>query len=547
MDKNIYFREWVHNWTWGARAALFLILLFSILQFSLFSLTQNYVVSYFGAQPEDITFSIQVTYVSLLFCLPIQIRFLNYFNTKRYLIVVLLAGIILNLLCMHTTDITLFTVLRFFQGMVIGLMAGAMLTLIFTRLHEEKKQAVGYSVFYGTLLGSSVAVGAPSAWIIDNMDWKMIYYIVIVLQVISIAIVYLIFNKERVHRKYPLTQIDWKAYIVLATGMLCVAYCMVYGPKEYWFESRYITYVCMLAFALLYLFIYRQVKSKRPIIHFSIFGSTKFVTGLLLLALFYGFKDTINLVYSYISTVTQWSNYQYIELAFFNIAGLAFSMYLSSAMVMRKKHSIRVFLVAGFGIMLAFNIWMYFIISTDLSFIDLVIPIFLQGAASGMLFVPIATYILSTVPVNTGLSGSLVAGHVRLFATLNSFAGYYTLQLFYNQHYKEQFLAHLTPYDTTYTDANSAAVQSYVSKGFTQQEAIALAHSSIMKQLTTQAQLLTSQTIFLIVATAISVIIVLVLTWPLTQKVYQKYISGKITSKKTTSQQPQIQAHNNYF
>ncbi len=77
----------------------------------------------------------------------------------------------------------------------------------------------------------------------------------------------------------------------------------------------------------------------------------------------------------------------------------------------------------GFGFMLTFNLWMYNIISTDLAFTDLVIPIFLQGAASGMLFVPIATFILSTVPVNTGISGSLVAGHVRFFATLQSFAG----------------------------------------------------------------------------------------------------------------------------
>ncbi|WP_020211938.1 MFS transporter [Flavobacterium rivuli] len=532
MDKNIYFREWIHNWTWGMRAALFLILMFSILQFSLFSLTQNYVVSYFGAQPEDITFSIQVTYISLLFFLPIQIRFLNYFNTRKYLIVVLLAGIILNLLCMKTSDINVFIVLRFLQGIVISLIAGAMLTLIFTRLHEEKKQAVGYSVFYGTLLGSSVAVGAPSAWIIDNMDWRMIYYIVIVFQIISIVIVYFIFSKERKHRQYPLSQIDWKAYVVMASGMLCVAYFMVYGPKQYWFENKYITYVFMTAVFLLYLFVYRQVKSKRPIVHFSIFKSPKFITGLVLLGLFYGLKDTINLVYSYISNVTQWSNYQYIELAVFNISGMALAMYVSSQLVMRKKHSIHFFLVTGFGFMLTFNLWMYFIISPDLAFSDLVVPIFLQGAASGMLFVPIATFILSTVPVNTGISGSLVAGHVRFFATLQSFAGYYTMQLFYNQHYKEQFLSHLTPYDSVYTDANATAVQSYIARGYTIQEAGNLANANIAKQLATQSQLLTSQTIFLIVATAAAVIIALVLLSPLLQKLYERYKKPTIPALK---------------
>jgi len=514
MDKNIYFKDWIHNWDWGMRAALFLILMFSILQFSLFSLTQNYVVSYFGAQPEDVTFSIQVTYISLLFFLPIQIRFLNYFNTRKYLITVLLCGIILNLVFMKTTDIHVFILLRFLQGIIISLMAGAMLTLIFTRLHDHKKQAVGYSVFYGTLLGSSVVAGAPSAWVIDNMDWRMIYYIVIVMQVISIIIVFFIFTKERQHRQVPLYQIDWKAYVVMASGMLCVAYFMVYGPKQYWFQDKSITYCFMLMVFLLFMFVYRQVKSKRPIIHFSIFKSKKFITGLFLLAFFYGLKDTINLVYSYISTVTQWANYQYIELAMVNISGMALAMYAASQLVMRKKHSIHFFLVTGFGFMLAFNLWMYCIISTDLAFSDLVIPIFLQGAASGMLFVPIATYILSHVPVNTGLSGSLVAGHVRFFTTLNSFAGYYTLQLFYNQHYKEQFLAHLTPYDMAYTNADNATVQAFIAKGYNAQDAALAARASIMKQVSIQSQLLTSQTIFLIVAAVLATIIAVVLIAP---------------------------------
>lgn len=518
MDKNVYFREWIHKWTWGMRTALFLILLFAILQFSLFSLTQNYVVSYFGAQPEDITFSIQVTYISLLFTLPIQIRFLNYFNTRKYLTTVLLCGILLNLVLMNTTDVSIFIILRFFQGMIISFMAGAMLNLIFSRLHEHKKQVVGYSVFYGTLLGSSVAAGAPSAWIIDNMDWNMIYYIVIASQVLSILIVFFIFTKKTHHKRIPLYQIDWKSYVVLATAMLMVAYFMVYGPKHYWFQDKLITYSFILAIFLLAMFIYRQAKTKRPIIDFSIFKSKKFIAGLFLLAFFYGLKDTINLVYSQISAIAQWPNYQYIELAVVNISGMAIAMYFASQLIVSKKFTIRFFLITGFGLMLAFNLWMYNIISPDLAFTDLVIPLFLQGAASGMLFVPIATFILSNVPVHTGLSGSLVAGHVRLFTTLNSFAGYYTLQLFYNQHYKEQFLARLTPYDDVYNDATASAIQSYITKGYAAQDAAVLARAGIMKSITIQSQLLTSQTIFLIVACVLGVIIASVFAWALIKK-----------------------------
>lgn len=519
MDKNIYFKEWIHNWNWGMRTALFLILMFTIIQFSLFSLTQNYVVSYFGAQPEDVTFSIQVTYVSLLLTLPLQIRLLNYFNTKKYLISTLLAGIILNLLSMKTTEIEVFILLRFLQGIIISFIAGGMLTFIFSRLHEKKKLAVGYSVFYGTLLGSSVVAGAPSAWIIDNTDWKMIYYVVILFQIISIIIVFLIFKSEREHKKYPLHQIDWKAYVVLGLGMLAVAYCMVYGPKHYWFEDKSIVYSFFLGIFFISLFVLRQINSKRPIIHFSIFKSKKFLMGLIFLAFFYGLKDTINLVYNYVSVINQWSNYEYIKLALVNILGMALTMYLASQLIAKQKFPIHFFLILGFGLMLGFNYWMYEIISPGLDFSDLVIPIFLQGASSGMLFVPIATFILSSVPVHTGISGSLVGGTVRFFTTLNSFAGYYTLQLFYNQHYKEQFLSHLTPYDLNYIERNSDAIQSFISKGFTSQESVSLANSSMLKSVSTQTQLLTNQTIFLGVSYALVAIIFIVLVHFICRKV----------------------------
>ena len=529
MDENIYFREWIHNWNWGMRTALFLILMFSILQFSLFSLTQNYVISYFGAQSEDVTFSIQVTYISLLFSLPLQVRFLNYFNTRKYLITSLLFGIIINLMLMGTRDIYVFIILRFLLGLVISFIAGGMLTMIFSRLHDNKKQAVGYSVFYGTLLGSSVFAGVPSAWVIDNMDWKMIYYIAILLQVISIIIVFVIIRSEPKQRKFPLHQIDWKSYIMMGSGMLAVAYLMVYGAKNYWFEDRSMIYALLLSILFLGLFVIRQLNSKRPFIHFTVFKSTRFVTGLFLLAFFYGFKDTINLVYSYINTTAQWSTFDYMKLAACNISGMAVTMYLASQLIQDRRFGIRFFLVSGFGCMLIFNYWMYNIISPDLSFTDLMLPISLQGIAIGLLFVPIATFILTAAPVTTGISGSLIAGNVRFFTTLNSFTGYYTLQLFYNQHYKEQFLEHLTPNDINYTDRLSTLTQSYVSRGYSASESSVLAQSSIMQSVKTQSQLMTSQSIFLLVAAALGILIVIILVFPFFSRKWNN-LTLKVTS-----------------
>ena len=52
------------------------------------------------------------------------------------------------------------------------------------------------------------------------------------------------------------------------------------------------------------LFLYRQATLKRPLVNLIAFKYGKFILGLLLLLVFYGIKDTINLVYGYAAAST---------------------------------------------------------------------------------------------------------------------------------------------------------------------------------------------------------------------------------------------------
>ena len=86
MNQPTYLRPWLANWSWGSRIALLFILLSAIVEFVVFALSQNYVISYLGAQPEDVTFSIQICYCGILAALPMQPRLLRWFELKYYLL-----------------------------------------------------------------------------------------------------------------------------------------------------------------------------------------------------------------------------------------------------------------------------------------------------------------------------------------------------------------------------------------------------------------------------------------------------------------------------
>jgi DHA2 family multidrug resistance protein len=186
---------------------------------------------------------------------------------------------------------------------------------------------------------------------------------------------------------------------------------------------------------------------------------------------------------------------------------------LAIRLMLAQKVTIRILLIIGFAMLGGFNMWMSFILTPDMSFADLLLPVFVQGAASGLLFVPIMIYVLSSA-AGAGVSGMVLAACTRFTATANSSAGFYNLQLYFNQYFKEGFLGYLTA-DNQNTIARLNTYRSlYVSKGFTAEQASGLANGAIWQSLTQQSQLLTNRAIFMTFALVLLALSILILIIP---------------------------------
>jgi DHA2 family multidrug resistance protein len=513
-----YFKPWIAGWEWGIRIGLWLILLSSLVQFGLFSLTQPYLVGLFGAQPEDIYFAIQLTYVGILSILPVQFRFLRYFETRSYLLFNILAGIVLSILSIWCVDINLFFIIRFLQGVVVGNIAACILTLIFTRLKTEHMQLVGSSVFYGTILSNTVIIGVVAGVVVLTYDWKITLYYLIAFQLFTLLITLFMLNPKAGFKRYPLYLIDWTSFILLAIAAISLAYTMIYGSKYYWFHNSRITTSALAAVVGSVLLLHRQLVLKRPLLNLNVFKSRNFVTGLILLGIYYGLKDSITLIYGYAGSTLKWSTLQVMELGLINLTGLVALLVFSTQLMMHYRHSTRLFLISGFGVMLTYHLWMYFLFTPDLSFNDLIIPVFLQGAASGLLFVPLMIFVFSSAPANTGTTGLVMATFTRFIALLNSFAGFYNLQLYFNQHFKESFLSGISLDDFATSASLARYTQLYQSKGFAANEAAVLASSSLVGAVTQQTQLLTYRAVFMTMVVILAIIITLVICIPAINK-----------------------------
>lgn len=521
MLASVYFKPWIKEKQLLIKALLLFLLMTGYVQFALYGLLQSYVLGALGAQPQDISFSTQISYAVIVASIPLQARLTRYFQIKQYLLAMLMLSIIVSIIFLYINDIYLFMLMRLPLGFIVSGIAISSLTLILSRL-QPFEIVIGFSVFYGAILGAGLLSGTLVYSVTDDTNWENVYLYLVLAQALAIIAVMLALRPNTGQRRYPLYQLEWQSFILALALYISIAYTLIYGSRYYWTDDPRVRTSILIALCTLSLLIYRQGLLKRPYLHPDVFKHKPFIIGVLLLVIYYGIKDSINLVYAYTLNVLNWDTEQLILLSSCNVLGLVICMVISTRLLLSKKIRIFHFFLIGFTLLLIYHLWMYHIFSTSLSFGDLVGPAMLQGAASGMLFVPIIVMMVAQLPPYIGFTGATLGSFTRFQATTNSIAGFYTLQLYYNQHYKEGFLRHMSTLDDPFVQRLGQYAAVFRASGYTAEQSNALATASVSRALTVQSQLLTNMAVFKVMSVIIICVLVLLITVPLLIKLIRR-------------------------
>lgn len=514
MNQPVYLKPWIHKRPWLARILLGLVMLSGVFQFGVFALSQNFVISYLGAQPEDVTLGLQLTYVGILVMLPMQFRFQRYFNIRNYLLFLIFFGIILSFACIYVNNLIIFFIIRFFQGIVVCGMAASMLFQISLYLKPEYRQAGASSVLYGSVLANSTLIGMIAANVVLDADFQMLYNYIILFLVCSAIIILLCFRSRVDYSHYPLWQIDWVGAVFFISAGVALAYTLIYGSKYYWLSDTRIRVSMALFTAAALFYILRELNVRRPLVELRVLRFPGVWIGLFLLALYYGLKESINLIFGYTATVLQWSPGQTTLLGIFNILGLLFTMLIAVRVLVKKPHLMPALFLSGFSLLIVYHIWIYFCLTPDLSFTDLTFPVLIQGMSSGIMFVPIVVFIIKNASPIDANAGLVIGAYTRFIALLNVSAGFFNLQQFYSQKFRESFLLHLTPDDLQTSERLNMLKGLYLTKGYTPEVSGALSNIALSKSLGVQTQMLTLKAIFLNIAIISGIVMLIIaLSW----------------------------------
>ncbi|SFN78380.1 Major Facilitator Superfamily protein [Chryseobacterium oleae] len=421
------FKPWVSEWM--ARSVIFAILMTCLFSFSLYSSPVT-VMGFYGVQPTDVQYGMVVIYGSTVAFLALDFRIVKYFAPRKYLVTALAINAVCSVVCFYSKDWTLFVICQFVQGVTCALMSGIVLQLTFPRLESTRARVIGYSLLYGSIQISVPFYSIFSSAVLYFYDFNWLFLGSGIMLILLTLIVLLTMNgKARFTKKIPLYQVDWVGYLFYASFILILGYILIYGRQSGWFDSPLIVLLFLGNFIVFTLFVMRESRLKRPLINLQIFRVKNFVIGLLLLFTFYIFKGSTGLAYGYLEIILGNDPISTIPIWIAVITGTVLSMLVTSRFVLMGFNLIRIIIV-GFGCMALYYAYMILFVSVQGETNDFILPMFIYGVATGILFVPIVSFTSSAAPPKIAFNASLIGILARFTGFTASMALNNEIQLF---------------------------------------------------------------------------------------------------------------------
>ncbi|ASK29034.1 hypothetical protein CEY12_02445 [Chryseobacterium sp. T16E-39] len=413
------FKSWIPEWL--ARSIIFMILMISLFSFALYGRPIN-MAGYYGVQPTDVQYAMVLTYASAVTFLALDFRITKFFAPRKYLIAGLAINAVSSIVCFYSKNWGIFLICGIVQGIACALICSIILNMVFSRLASTRARVIGYSIFYAAIQISVPVYAIYSSILLDISDFNWLFFgLIIMLIILAFVILITMNSRARFQKKIPLYRVDWFGYLYYLTFSSVIGYILIYGQELNWFDSPVIVSLTILFIILLFLFIIRENKLKHPLINLQIFKAKNFVIGLLLLFVFYIFKGTTGLTYGYLEIILTTDPLHIIPIWIAVILGTAMSMFITSRFILMGTSLIRI-IITGFIIMAGYYFYMLHFVSSTGETKDFILPMFIYGVSTGVLFVPIVSFMVSSAPPKVAFNAAFLGIFARFLGFSSSMA-----------------------------------------------------------------------------------------------------------------------------
>ena len=392
---------------------------------------------------EEATWVLTSYLVANAIILPITGWLANRFGRKRLLLTAVVSFTGASFLCGLAPTLPALILFRLIQGASGGtLQPLSQAVLLESFAPQDRGKAMGFwglGIVVAPILGPVLG-----GWITDSYSWRWIFYINIPVGILSLIMV------SRYVFDPPYLQAEKRGIDGWGIGMLAVWVAALQimldkGQQEDWLSSHFIVGLIVVCVGFFIAFLVRELMADDPVVKLSIFRDRTYSSGVVLITIvgvvLYG---SLVLLPLWLQTLLGYPSYQAgLALAPRGVGSLI-GMPVVGALV--AKLDPRRLLMGGV-LLGAFTLFQFSSLNLNAGYWDFFWPQFIQGIALALLFVPLTTISMNSIPKERMGDATSLFNLMRNLGGSVGIAAVTAVQARYVQAHINSLGAHVTPYD----------------------------------------------------------------------------------------------------
>ncbi len=471
---------------WLITASVMLATFMEVLDTTIVSVALPHIAGSLSASTDEATWTLTSYLVSNAIFLPASGWFARYFGRKRFLIACIAIFTVSSFVCGIANDLAVLVIARVIQGAGGGALQPLSQAILLESFPEEKRgmamAAFAVGVVVAPILGPTLG-----GWLTDQYSWRWAFYINIPIGVLAMVMTNMFIEDPPYIRAAKPGRIDAVGFGMMAVSLATLQVVLDRGQQEDWFSAPWICWLTGISAASLIAFIVWEFRVSEPIVNLRVFSNRNFMVGTVLILLVgLALYSAVTMLPLFLQTLMGYSALQ--SGVAVGPRGLGALLTMPLVGFLTGKIDARKLIGLGFSIV-GVSLWQFAGINLEISMWSIIWPSILTGVGLSMLFVPLSTVALGTLPQQE--IGN-AAGIFNLMRNIGGSVGISivtTLLTREAQVHQSEMSARLSSADIFF-GVRTQSLQRMLQGIFDQSDATHKAQAEIYRQLQLQANLL---------------------------------------------------------
>jgi DHA2 family multidrug resistance protein len=379
---------------WLIAVAVMFATFMEVLDTTVVNVSLPHIAGSLSATIDEATWVLTSYLVANAIILPMTGWLASRFGRKRLLMLSVVGFTASSFLCGLAPSLPMLIMFRIMQGATGGAMQPLSQAVLLEAFPpHDRGKAMG---FWGLGIVTAPILGPVlGGWLTDNYSWRWVFYINIPVGIASIVMTKL-FIFDPPYLRQESRRIDYWGIGMLAVGIGALQIVLDKGQEDDWFSSQFITILALISAVTLITLIVHELRTDDPVVDLRVFKERSYAVGVFLMTVV-GFVlyGSLVLLPIMLQTVLGYPSLQAgIAMAPRGI-GSFFMMPITG--LMTGRFDARKLLSTGLVVGAITLLWLSRL-NLQAGYWDIFWPQLIQGAGMSLLFVPLTTVAMDSIP-----------------------------------------------------------------------------------------------------------------------------------------------------